>query len=469
MGRNTIGLIVGTRGFFPANLANEGRKEFIALLKKKKIDTVVLDPSQTTNGAVETLDDAKKCAALFKSRAADIDGVVVTLPNFGDEKAVANTLRMSDLNVPVLVQAYPDDLDKMAMGQRRDSFCGKLSVCNNLKQYGIPFSLTTLHTISPSDPLFLEDLDRFLATCSVVKGLRRARFGAIGARTGPFNTVRYSERILERSGITIETIDLSEILGAIEKMSDSEPDVKKRLRAIKRYVSTEGVPTEPLVKMAKLALAIDRWMTENDLAGSTLQCWTAIEDLLGVVPCTVMSMMSNRLLPSACEVDVGGLIGMYALQLASGQPSALLDWNNNYGGDPDRLVFFHCSNLPKSFFSSVCMSSHDILKETIGDANSYGVCVGRIAPGPFTFARVCTFDEEGTISTYVGEGEFTDEPLDSFGGIGVAHIPDLQFLLEYICRAGFEHHVAISQAEVSSALADAFETYLGWDVYHHTA
>jgi len=282
MAKKTMGLIVGTRGFFPAGLANEGRKEFISLLKKKKIDAVVLDPSQTTNGAVETLDDAKKCASLFKSRADDIDGVVVTLPNFGDEKAIANTLRMADLNVPVLVQAYPDELEKMAMGQRRDSFCGKISVCNNLKQYGIPFSLTTLHTISPSDPLFLEDLDRFLATCGVVKGLRRARFGAIGARTGPFNTVRYSERILELSGITIETLDLAEILGAIEKMSDSDPDVKKRLRAIKRYVSTEGVPKEPLVKMAKLALAIDRWMTENELAGTTLQCWTAIEDLLGL-------------------------------------------------------------------------------------------------------------------------------------------------------------------------------------------
>ena len=107
---------------------------------------------------------------------------------------------------------------------------------------------------------------------------------------------------------------------------------------------------EALLKMAKLAAVVDDWMKATDVAISAVQCWTSIEENLGVVPCTVMSMMSNDLMSSACEVDICGVLAMHALQLASGTPSALLDWNNNYGDDPNKAVCFHCSNLPKHFF-----------------------------------------------------------------------------------------------------------------------
>jgi L-fucose isomerase-like protein len=95
--------------------------------------------------------------------------------------------------------------------------------------------------------------------------------------------------------------------------------------------------------MAKLGAVIDNWMTVNSLDVSAVQCWTSIEEFLGIVPCTVMSMMSEKLIPSACEVDVLGTLSMYALTLASETPSALLDWNNNYGTNPDKAVCFHCS------------------------------------------------------------------------------------------------------------------------------
>ena len=466
----TLGVIVGSRGFFPADLAKEGRKEILSILKAKGVKTVALGLQDTENGAVSTLADAKKCAALFKANGDDIDGVLVTLPNFGDEKAIANTLRMSKLDVPVLVHAYPDELDKMAMGQRRDSFCGKMSACNNLRQYGISYTLTTLHTVDPKDPIFDEDLDNFIATCRVVRGLSNARFGAIGARTGDFNTVRYSEKLLELNGISLETLDLSEVFAGMDALSDSDSTVKRRLTAINKYVPIRPVvPKEALLKMAKLSTVLSRWVADNELDGIALQCWTAIETICGFTPCGVMSMMSEALVPAACEVDVGGLIGMYALQCASCTPSALLDWNNNYGDDPEKMVFFHCSNLPKSIFESAEMGAHEIIKDAVGAENCCGVCEGRMAAGPFSYARVSTFDDEGRIAAYVGEGELTDDPLDTFGGVGVAHIEDLQALLEYICAMGFEHHVAVNRSEVAGALAEAFGTYLGWDVYYHNA
>ncbi len=463
----TMGVIVGSRGFFPHHLAKTGREEMIAVLTAAGMDVVVLTPEQTQHGAVQTLQDARKCADLFKQNASRIDGVIVTLPNFGEERPIADTLRWAGLNVPVLVQATPDDPRQMTIASRRDSFCGKMSACNNLKQYGIPYSLTALHTVSPSSPGFGEDLAWFAAVCRVVKGLRNLRVGAIGARPTAFNTVRYSEKLLERNGISVETLDLSEVLGRIERMKDDDPSAIAKLAAIEAYVSTSGVPKPALLKMAKLASVVETWMQETEVAISAVQCWTSIEENLGVVPCTVMSMMSNELMSSACEVDICGVISMHMLQLASGTPSALLDWNNNYGDDPNKAVCFHCSNLPKHFFQDVRMDFQEIIAGTVGKENTFGTCVGKVKASPMTFARFSTDDFTGKIVGYVGSGRFTDDALNTFGGAGVVEIADMQKLLRYICENGFEHHVAANLSTHAGALHEAATRYLGWDTEWH--
>jgi L-fucose isomerase-like protein len=461
----TFGMIVGNRGFFPDHLAKSGREEMIAAIRKAGHDVVTVGPEETKYGAIETRPEAARCADLFRANRDRIDGVIVTLPNFGDERAIADCLRMADLSVPVLVQATPDTPGRMTIRDRRDSFCGKMSACNNLKQYGIPYSLTTQHTETPDSDLFAKDLGWFAAVCRVVRGLRRLRIGAIGARPAAFNTVRYSEKLLERAGISVEPIDLSEILGRINRMKDTEAQPK--LDAIKKYVSTDSVPADALMKMAKLGTVIDTWMEQTGVAISAIQCWTSLEEYFGVVPCTVMSMMSENLMSSACEVDICGVIGMHALQLASSTPSALLDWNNNYGDDPDKAVCFHCSNLPKHFFKQVKMDFQAIIAGTVGIENTYGTCVGLVKASPMSFARFSTNDVAGRIEGYVGQGEFTDDPLDTFGGAGVVKINNLQKLLRYICENGFEHHVAANMSTVAGAVQEATSRYLNWTVSYH--
>jgi L-fucose isomerase-like protein len=342
-----------------------------------------------------------------------------------------------------------------------------MSVCNNLQQYRIPYSLTSLHTEAPCSEEFTRDIDRFAAVCRVVKGMRGLRVGAIGARPAAFNTVRYSEKILESNGVTIEPLDLSEILGRIGRMRDDDPAAAAKLAAIRAYVPVDGTPEHALIKMAKLGTAIEQWMKANDLTISAIQCWTAMEEYFGVVPCTIMSMMSNELMSSACEVDIPGAVAMHALRLAAESPSALLDWNNNYGDDPDKAVCFHCSNLPKHFFQDVRMDYQAIIAGTVGKLNTFGTCVGRVKPAPMTFARFSTHDATGKIRGYVGQGRFTDDPLETFGGAGVAEIPNLQRLLRYICENGFEHHVAASLSTSADAVYEATTKYLGWDVYRH--
>ncbi len=469
MKKTTLGLIVGNRGFFPDHLVEEGRKEVLAVLDAAGFDVIALPEEETPFGSVETRADAKQCAALFKAHADKIDGVLVTLPNFGDERGIAETLRLSGLNVPVLIHAFPDDLNKLSLQDRRDSFCGKISACNNLRQYGIDFSLTHGHCLAPSSPQFRTDLAWFAGVCRVVKGLRGARLGAIGARPAAFNTVRFSEKILEANGLSVEVLDLSEVFGRIGKLDDSVAAVQEKLAALRAYICADQVPEAPLLKMAKFGVVVDEFVADNDLCATAVQCWTSIEEYFGIVPCAVMSLLSSSLIPSACEVDVTGAVGMYALTLASGTPAGLLDWNNNYGDDPDKCILFHCSNLPQDLFGGqATMSWQDIIGGTVGNENTYGTCVGRLSPGPFTFARVSTDDLAGQIEAYVGHGDFTDDPLETFGGVGVAHVEDLQTLLEHICLQGFEHHVAVTRGHHAAILEEALGNYLGWGVYNHT-
>ncbi|HMF77179.1 MAG TPA: hypothetical protein VK604_16090, partial [Bryobacteraceae bacterium] len=433
-----LGLIVGNRGFFPDHLAATGRKEMIAVMQQAGIEVIAVTPEETKFGAVETFQEAKRCADLFRKHRDTLEGVIVTLPNFGDERAIADTLRLAGLQVPVLIQATPDSQDRMTIRDRRDSFCGKMSACNNLMQYGIPYSLTTLHTEAPTSPEFAQDLQSFLGVCRVVRGIRGLRIGSIGARPQAFNTVRYSEKLLEANGISVITIDLSEILGRIDRMQDEDPAAQAKLAAIHSYVATGGVPAISLMKMAKLGAVVDGWMKETEVVISAVQCWTSLEEYFGVVPCTVMSMMSNDLMSSACEVDIAGVVGMHALRLASETPSALLDWNNNYGTNPDKAVCFHCSNLPKHFFADVKMDYQEIIAGTVGKLNTFGTCVGRVKSGPMTYARVSTDDRAGKLRGYIGDGRFTDDPLETFGGAGVVEIPRMQELLRFICERGFE-------------------------------
>ena len=470
MSKITLGVIVGNRGFFPNHLCLSGREVILKILDGEGLGVVTPGLKDTKfAGSVETLGDARICADLFRKHRDEIDGLLVTLPNFGDEKAVANAVRWAGLDVPVLVHAFADDPAKMTIKDRRDSFCGKMSVCNNLRQYGIPFTLTSQHTMDPQSPAFRKDLRDFAAVCRVVKSLKNLRIGAIGARPTAFNTVRYSEKLLERHGVSVETLDLSEVLGWANKMLDTNDDVQAKLAEIKAYTSAKDVPAESLSRIARLGVAIDKWMADNQLAATAIQCWTSLEEFYGVVPCTLMSMMSNRLASSACETDIAGVLGMHVLAAAAQSPSALLDWNNNYGGDEDKGVIFHCSNLPKDWFQKHHMDYQAIIAGTVGKENTFGTIVGRVKPGPFTYCRLTTDDEAGVIRGYVGQGKVTADKLTTFGGYGVIQIPAFQKLLRHICEHGYEHHVCGSLSSVAAPVAEALSKYKRWAMYQHQA
>jgi L-fucose isomerase-like protein len=463
----TLGVIIGNRDFFPDQLVAEARDDVVKLFAQRGVNAVMVSPDETKLGGVETHADASKCAELFRRRRDEIDGVLVVLPNFGDEKGVADTLKLAKLDVPVLVQAYPDDLNQLGVARRRDSFCGKISVCNNLVQAGIKFTLTEQHVAPLASAGFQADLDRFMRVCRVVNGVRGVRLGAVGARPGAFNTVRYSEKILERHGVSVTTVDLSEFLASAGKLADDDAAVAAKLAEIRGYAPAPGVPTEKLVQMAKIGVVLGRWMEANAIDATAIQCWTSVQQNFGCNVCTLMSMMSERFMPSACETDVTGVLTMYAMQLAAGSPAALVDWNNNYGDDENKCTLFHCGNWAKSFLPDIKIATAPILGSTLGVENTYGALEGRTPAGPLTYGRVTTADADGCLLAYIGEGELTNDELNTFGTRAVAHVPQLQKLLRYVCGRGFEHHVVMTQSHSAAALREAFGNYLGWETHVH--
>jgi L-fucose isomerase-like protein len=467
----TFGLIIGTRGFFNAALAAAGRRELLSKLDALGYRSVVLPAEATPTGAVETVQDAALCARLFQAHRDEIDGVIVSLPNFGDELGVVNTLSLARLEVPVLVQACDDENDKVDVDHRRDAFCGKISVCNNLYQYRIPFTDTTWHSCPIASETFTRDLDFFARVCRVVRGLRRARVGAIGARPTPFQTMRASEKLLQASGITVVTVDHSDIMFAATRIDNDSAELKGRLKEIEAYGRIPAhIGRDKIVKQAKYGLAVERWMTGQAVDCAGIQCWTSIQENYGCATCLTMSMLGERLIPCACEVDIAGVLSMQALALAAGTPPAILDWNNNYGEDREKCVCTHCSNYPRSFVGDeIEISNLDVLGKALGPENCFGAIKGKVRSGPMTYFRLSTDDVRGRIKSYVGQGEFTDDPYGMDGGIAVTRVPNLQQLMKYVCRNGFEHHVAMVRGNYASVVEEAVGNYLNWDVYRHGA
>mgnify|MGYP000696018085 FL=1 len=468
--RMCFGIIIGTRAYFNSELAKDVRKQLLKTLADEGYDYVILpeDATPTGSSSIETREDGLKCAELFRQNRDRIDGIIVSLPNFGFEIGIINAISVADLNVPVLVQACDDENDKGDLDSRRDAFCGKISVCNNLYQYGIPFTDTTLHTYSIYSELLAKDINKFAGICRVVNGLRHARIGAIGARPAGFQTVRASEKLLQKSGITVVPVDLSEILGAARKIEDTDAELLKKLEEIKCYAAVPKEYSDKLVLQAKFGVAVERWIEANQIDAVAVQCWDSLEQNYGCAACVTMSMLGEKLLPAACEVDIAGAVSMYALTLAAQGQSALLDWNNNFAEDRNKCVCTHCGNFPKSFVrNDLKLGTLGVLGRTLGKVNTFGAVYGKVTKGDFTFFRISTDDTKGAIKAYLGTGEITDDPYGMDGCIAVTKVNNLQTLMKYICKNGFEHHVAMVRNDVKEILNEAIEDYLGWNLYVH--
>ena len=462
MKKTTFALYFGNRGFFPESLIAGARRELKQRLTALGYGTLLLDAGATPHGAVESPADGAKYAAFLAAHRGQFDGVILCLPNFGDETGAISALR--DAGVPILIQAYPDELDQMGFHARRDAFCGKFSVMDVFCQYKLPFTTFQPHTVHPASETFAQQVRDFAAVCRVVNGMKRTIIGAIGARTTAFKTVRFDELTLQRVGITTEALDLSDVVQRTHAVKTSSAAYRAKAARLKGYTCWHGVPAKAIETLTRLGVVLDDLMAEYHMDAMALRCWIELEQILKVSPCVLLSEINDRGIPAACELDVGNAVAMRALSLASEKSATCLDWNNNYGDDENKCILFHCGPVPQSMMTAKGqVIEHPMFAKALGKGCGFGCNVGRIAAAPMTFASTKT--QDGKLSYYLGEGDFTTDPIakDFFGCAGVAQIQGLQGKLDVIGHQGYRHHVSVTTGHVAAAVDEAFTRYLNYD------
>lgn len=462
MKKTTFALFFGNRGFMPAELIKDARKEMVEAVIKAGYDYLIMDENATRYGAVETRDEGLIYHDWLKSHEGEYDGVILCMPIFIDENGAVTALQ--DAHCPILMQAYPDEIGKMNFKYRRDAFCGKFSVTDVFSQYKIPFTVLAPHVVHPSSPKFRENLEEFSGICRVVKGMKRFNIGCIGARTTAFKTVRFDELTLQRYGINVESFDLSELIFKVQKMEDTNEFVIKKVERLKNYSNCTLVPNKNLHTLAKVSVVIDEYINEYHLDAITLRCWNEIETILRICPCVLLSELNDRGIVASCEIDLCSAITMRAMALATQYPTACLDWNNNYGEDENKVILFHCGPVAQSLMTQKgCVTEHKMFAK--GDPGSgWGSNEGRIRDFKMTYSNCKT--EDGKLYVYSSEGEFTKDNIEDgfFGCGGVAHIDNLQDKLIKLARNGFKHHTTVSLGHVKNILDEAFKTYLNYEV-----
>ena len=458
----TFALYFGNRGFMPASLIASARDEMSRAVADNGYQYLMMDDDATPYGGVETREDGRTYAKWLKSQEGKYDGVILCMPNFSDENGAVTALQ--DANVPILIQAYPDELDKLGFEYRRDAYCGKFSIEDVFHQYGIPFTVFEPHVVHPLDDAFQKNLTDFAAVCRVVKGMRRLTIGCFGARTTAFKTVRFDEITLQKYGITVESFDLSSVIYRMEHTKDNDTAVMEKIESLKAYTNFSHVPEKKTLSLAKLAVVLDLYMEEYQLDALTLRCWEELQSYYGIAPCVLLSELNDRGIVASCEIDLCSAISMHAMKLASEMPAACVDWNNNYGEDPDKVILFHCGPIAETLMQSQgTVTDHKMFSKHEPDCG-WGSNEGRIKAFPMSFSNCKT--EDGKLTFYVSEGEFTNDQIQDgfFGCGGVARIEQLQRKLLKLGRNGFRHHTAVGAGHMKLVLEEAIRYYLGYEL-----
>ena len=463
MKKITFALYYGNRGFFPGEVIASARAEMKKAVKNSAFSFIEMDEKLTRFGAVETIEEGKKYAEFLKKHEGEFQGVIVCLPNFGDENGAYYALK--DAGVPILIQAYPDEIGKMDFAHRRDSVCGKIAMCNVLRQAGIKYTLTKKFAVNPLSKDFAEDLRIFAGTCRVVEGMKSFNIGAIGARTTAFKTVRIDEIAMQRKRINVETIDLSKVFSLMDN-SDEEAVLEKK-KELAELSDFGGYPDIKLTNIAKFYVALEILIRDYSLDSLAIRCWDEIQKRYQIAPCVILSALNEKGICASCELDVNNSVMMRALYLAANHPVMLFDVNNNYGEDRNKTVLFHCGTAPKSMMvERGHIEEHLMFKKTYGEGSGVGLNVGKVMVGDVTIGSMKT--EDGKLWSFAAEGKLTDDPIEQgFFGCGTVFENDngsSDDLLNYMSTKGYRHHVGIVRGKWRSAVKEAFANYLEYNI-----
>lgn len=394
-------------------------------------------------------DQTHEAAIIERFHNAGVDALFFPHCNFGTEDAVARVAKA--LNKPVLLWG-PRDEAPLQNGMRlRDTQCGLFATGKILRRFGVPF--TYIVNSSVDSDVFQRGLKNFLAAANVVRAMKKMRILQIGPRPTAFWTMMFNEgELLEKFGIQVFPITLEELKSAtldIERQnSDALQQVKEQ---IQQTMDWSSVQEDSVLRIAALKLAMRKFAEQYQCSGIAIQCWSALQDLIGIMPCLANALLTDDGIPVTCETDIHGTITAVLAQAATMNttPPFFADLTIRHPENPNGELLFHCGNFPVSLSVE---KKPQLREHFLFDSHAPGTHEGEIKGGEISVVR---FDgDSGDYQLFLGRARGIEGPY-SRGSFLWIEVQDWPLWEERLVTGPYVHHVVGVHSNVIPVLYEA--------------
>ena len=438
-----IGFVPSHRVPFNRDWAVEMRKRTIKSIKENAAEAEFVYPDEnlTDGGLVTNEEDAQKTVKLFKKN--NIQGLIIGTMTFGEELPNITIAEAFD-KIPILIFGTKEGPFTSDGNRKSDSFCGTISTASGLTRRKIKFDFGGIYF--PEEKDFILDVKRFIRVSMAYDGFMGARVGIVGPRPAPFETCAINEvNLIEKFRQRIVSVNLLKLYSDINTMK-TDSRVTGAVNEVKKSYDCHLVSDDILSKIVKLELVLSDYARKEGLSGYGIQCWTSIQEEIGISPCMSMGRLTDRGIMCACEADMHGVLTMIAQYLLSLKETVphFIDWTIQNQDNEDTLLAWHCGNAPISLKCASCkplVNSHSILGEQLGYDKSFGTAEFQLKEGKVTISRLVEYD--GKFKMLITKGDAIPDSRSLRGCWKWIKVSNLKTLYRTIIEEGFTHHASL--------------------------
>lgn len=437
-----LGFVPSHRVPFDMDWAKDMRDRTIRSIRENcGAELICPDEALTKKGLVSDEQDAKKTIALFKKN--DIDALIIGTMTFGEE--LPNLIIAEAFsNIPIHLFGTKEGPFTSDGNRRSDSFCGTISTAAGLNRRNIIFDFSGI--FFPEEEEFIEAVTRFINSSAAYKGFMGAKVGTVGPRPAPFETCAVNEvKMIQDFRQKIVPITLLKLYSDI-KGSGQIKEVEDIAGQIENDYDLTKIDKKSLLNMARLEYFLEKYAKDLGLAGLGIQCWTAMQEEIGVSPCLVMGRLTDKGIMCACEVDVHGVLTMavqYNLSEKKEVPH-FIDWTIAHQEKENTFFAWHCGNAPISLCregARPLVESHSVLGEMLGTDKSGGTAEFELKEGDVTLCRLA--ETGGGFKMLIAKGRTVSDSRKLRGSWKWIEVEDLDLLYRTIIEEGFIHHASM--------------------------
>lgn len=394
-------------------------------------------------------DDADRIKIAEKFKREKVDGLFLPHCNFGTEYECARLAK--DLNVPVLLWGPLDERPEPNGVRLRDTQCGLFATGKVLRRFQVPF--TYLTNCRLTDPVFERGLRDFLAVCNVVKTFRSIRILQIGPRPYDFWSTMCNEgELLEKFNIQLAPVPLPELSAEVVKAKEEGTEVSEVMNYVRDHMEIR-IKDEQLENVAALKVAMSRLIRKYGCNAAAIQCWNALQDLIGIMPCAANALLNEEGIPVVCETDIHGAVTALLAEAAGmGETrSFFADWTIRHPDISNGELLQHCGPWPISVAKE---------KPVLGYPLAFKYPGSLTAEAKHGEVTLCRFDgDNGEYSLLLGNAKGVDGP-NCMGTYLWVEVENIKRLEEKIVCGPYIHHCVGIHKDIVPVLYEACK-YIG--------